>query len=365
MTLHASLASTRFELPDHLTATEPPEHRGLDRDGVRLLVAEAVAGAAGQTDIRLAHCRFRELGSYLRPGDLVVVNTSRTIAAEVDAVLDGDRPVVLHVATPLGDGSWVIELRTAPDASRPVLDARPGARLGLADGVRARLLAPYPGNAASPTGQGNRLWRAEVTGDLPEHLRRHGRPISYGYLSGQWPLADYQTVFGRHPGSAEMPSAGRPFSTALVTDLISRGIGFAAITLHTGVSSQEAGEPPQPERFEVPAGTARLVNATRQGGGRVIAVGTTVTRALESAADRAGRLSPARGWTELVIGPEHPARAVTGLITGLHNPDASHLLLVESVAGPRLAQRAYDAAVEARYLWHEFGDSCLLLAEPR
>jgi S-adenosylmethionine:tRNA ribosyltransferase-isomerase len=203
-----------------------------------------------------------------------------------------------------------------------------------------------------------------VTAGLPGYLRRHGRPISYGYLSRRWPLADYQTVFGRHPGSAEMPSAGRPFSTGLVTDLISRGVAFAPITLHTGVSSQEAGEPPQPERFEVPAATARLVNASRQAGGRVIAVGTTVTRALESAAGPDGRLSPARGWTELVIGPDHPARAVTGLITGLHNPDASHLLLVESVAGPRLAQQAYDAAVRARYLWHEFGDSCLLLAEP-
>ena len=198
-------------------------------------------------------------------------------------------------------------------------------------------------------------------GTLPDLLARQGRPISYGYLHGRWPLADYQTVFGRHPGSAEMPSAGRPFSTELVTELISRGIGFAPITLHTGVSSQEAGEGPQPERFEVPAGTARLVNATRLDGGRVIAVGTTVTRALESAADADGWLSPARGWTELVIGPDHPARAVTGLITGLHNPDASHLLLVESVAGAALAQQAYDAAVAAGYLWHEFGDSCLLL----
>lgn len=365
MTLHASPASTRFELPDDLTATEPPEQRGLARDGVRLLVAEAVPGAAEPPEVHLTHTRFRELGSHLRPGDLIVVNASQTIAAALDAVLDGDRPVVLHVATPLADGSWVLELRTAPEGARPILDARPGAEIDLAGGVRARLLAPYPAQAASPTGRGNRLWRAELTGDLLGHLRRHGRPISYGYLRGRWPLAEYQTVFGRYPGSAEMPSAGRPFSTGLVTELVSRGIGFAAITLHTGVSSQEAGEPPQPERFEVPDGTARLVNATRRGGGRVIAVGTTVTRALESAADPDGWLSPARGWTELVIGPDHPARAVTGLITGLHNPDASHLLLVESVAGPRLAQRAYDAAIQARYLWHEFGDSCLLLAEPR
>lgn len=363
MTAHAYSPSTRFELAEDLTATEPPEHRGLDRDGVRLLVAEGVPDAAEPDRIRLTHTRFRELGSHLQAGDLIVVNTSRTIAAEVDAVLDGE-PVVLHVASPLPDGGWVLELRTAPAAARPILDARPGTRIDLPQGLRARLLAPYPEHAASPTGEGNRLWRAEVSAGLPELLRRHGRPVSYGYLSERWPLADYQTVFGRHPGSAEMPSAGRPFSTGLVTELISRGVSFAPITLHTGVSSQEAGEPPQPERFEVPAATARLVNATRQAGSRVIAVGTTVTRALESAADPDGRLRPARGWTELVIGPDHPARVVTGLITGLHNPDASHLLLVESVAGPRLAQQAYDAAVEARYLWHEFGDSCLLLADP-
>jgi len=371
MTLHApagTAPSTHFDLPVDLTATEPPEHRGLGRDGVRLLVAEA-ASAPSAPGVRLAHSRFRDLGRYLRPGDLVVVNTSQTVAGEVDGVLaETGRPVVLHVATPTGplpDGSWVLELRTAPDATRPLLDCQPGTVVRLAADVAVRLLAPYPEPA--DTGSGTRLWRAEVTGGrpLPDLLVRHGRPISYGYLHGRWPLADYQTVFGRHPGSAEMPSAGRPFSAELVTDLVSRGIGFASITLHTGVSSQEAGETPQAERFEVPAGTARLVNATRLDGGRVIAVGTTVTRALESAAGADGWLAPAQGWTELVIGPDHPARVVTGLITGLHNPDASHLLLVESIAGAEVTQRAYDAAVAAGYLWHEFGDSCLLLGARR
>ncbi|HEX8769001.1 MAG TPA: S-adenosylmethionine:tRNA ribosyltransferase-isomerase [Jatrophihabitans sp.] len=363
MTMQAYAPTTRFDLPEDLTATEPPEHRGLTRDGVRLLVAESAPDEGG--GVRLTHTRFRKLGRHLTAGDLIVVNTSKTIAGEVDGTADGGWPVVLHVASPLEDGSWVVELRTAPDATRPVLHALPGEVITLADGVRVRLLAPYGGRAASPTGHGNRLWQAEVVSDQPfaDYLLRHGRPISYGYLHGHWPLADYQTVFAQHPGSAEMPSAGRPFSPELVTELVSLGIAIAPITLHTGVSSQDAGEPPQPERFEVPAATARLVNDTRLNGGRVIAVGTTVTRALESAADDHGWVSPAAGWTELVIGPDHPARAVTGLITGLHNPDASHLLLVESVAGAQLAQRAYDAAVEARYLWHEFGDSCLLLGD--
>jgi S-adenosylmethionine:tRNA ribosyltransferase-isomerase len=363
MTLLAHAPTTRFEFTEDLTATEPPEHRGLSRDGVRLLVAESVPGTPEPDGVRLTHRRFRDLGSYLRPGDLVVVNTSQTIAAEITGTGPDGQPVILHVATPLDDGSWVLELRTAPDAALPVLDAQPGEVIRLTAGGRARLLAPYPARAASPTGHGNRLWRAEVvaTPALPDYLLRHGRPISYGYLRGHWPLSDYQTVFARDPGSAEMPSAGRPFTAALVTDLLSRGIVFAPITLHTGVSSQEAGEPPQPERYSVPAATARLVNATRLNGGRIVAVGTTVTRALESAAGPDGQVTPAAGWTELVIGPDSPARVVTGLITGLHNPDASHLLLVESVAGAELTQRAYDAAVEARYRWHEFGDSCLLL----
>jgi S-adenosylmethionine:tRNA ribosyltransferase-isomerase len=129
------------------------------------------------------------------------------------------------------------------------------------------------------------------------------------------------------------------------------------------VSSQDAGEAPQPERFDVTADTAALVNGARARGGRVVAVGTTATRALESAASPDGMVAAARGWTELVIGPDRPVRVVDGLVTGWHNPEASHLLLVEAVAGPELTQRAYDAAVEGGYAWHEFGDSALLLRE--
>jgi S-adenosylmethionine:tRNA ribosyltransferase-isomerase len=196
---------------------------------------------------------------------------------------------------------------------------------------------------------------------LEDHLARHGRPIAYGYLDRRYPLAAYQTVFASRPGSAEMPSAARPFTTTLVTRLISAGVGVAAVTLHTGVSSQEAGEAPQPEWREVPAITARLVTATREEGGRVVAVGTTVTRALESAVGPDGQVHEARGWTDRLVSRDDPARVVDGLVTGWHDPDASHLLLVESVAGPDLTQRAYDAAVAGGYLWHEFGDAALLL----
>jgi S-adenosylmethionine:tRNA ribosyltransferase-isomerase len=196
---------------------------------------------------------------------------------------------------------------------------------------------------------------------LAGHLEAHGRPIAYGYLRDRFPVEAYQTVFARVPGSAEMASAARPFTAELVTSLVSSGVLIAPVTLHTGFSSQEAGEAPQPERFAVSGETAGLVNHVRSRGGRVVAVGTTATRAIESAADEAGTAHAAGGWTDVVISPDRPARVVDGLVTGWHDPDASHLLLVESVAGPALTQLAYDEAVEHRYAWHEFGDAGLFL----
>jgi S-adenosylmethionine:tRNA ribosyltransferase-isomerase len=202
-----------------------------------------------------------------------------------------------------------------------------------------------------------------VEGGVPGWLECVGRPISYGHLHVRPPLSAYQTVFARDPGSAEMPSAGRPFSARVLADLSRRGVGVSEVTLHAGVSSTEPGEPPPAEWYQVPPETAAQVNATHAKGGRVVAVGTTVARALESAADPRGRLSAHAGWTALVLGPDRAPRVVDGLITGWHEPDASHLLLLEAVAGPELVGQAYAAALAARYRWHEFGDSCLLLPE--
>jgi S-adenosylmethionine:tRNA ribosyltransferase-isomerase len=345
---------THFAGPDHTTAPVPPEERGVARDEVRMLVV---------TDEGVAHARFRDLPAYLAPGDLVVVNNSATLAAEFDALLRGRGPVVVHAATRQDDGTWVVELRTAPTASRAILDARVGDVLELPAKGRLTLLEPYPHADSSPTGTGNRLWRVAVTGPRPleRHLVRYGRPIAYGYLDRAYPLAAYQTVFATRPGSAEMPSAARPFSQELVTRLVATGIGVATVTLHTGVSSQEAGEAPQAEWFEVSATVARLVSATRGEGGRVVAVGTTVTRALESAVGEDGQVTAGSGWTTRVVSRDDPPRVVNGLVTGWHDPEASHLLLVEAVAGLGLTQRAYDEAARGGYLWHEFGDSALLL----
>jgi S-adenosylmethionine:tRNA ribosyltransferase-isomerase len=333
--------SIRFDLPEELSASAPPEARGLARDEVRLLVASP-------SDVH--HTVFTALSEHLRPGDLLVVNTSGTLPAAVDAVRDG-RPVVVHFATELDDGAWVVELR-APGG--PLLDGRAGERLELPGGASLTLLAPAVPGAV-------RLWRAAASVPVTGLLAAKGRPIRYGYVPRAWPLSDYQTVFAHEPGSAEMPSAARPFTSSLVTRLVTDGVLFAPLLLHTGVSSPEAAEPPQAERFRVSATTAALVSWVRERGGRVIAVGTTAARALESAASGDGAIRAAEGWTNLVLGPSRPARVVDGIVTGLHAPDASHLLLLEAVAGADVVQRAYDAAVERRYLWHEFGDVSLLL----
>jgi S-adenosylmethionine:tRNA ribosyltransferase-isomerase len=271
-----------------------------------------------------------------------------------------NRTVVVHFSTRHDDGTWTIELRR-PDRTGPILEAAPGEVVRLERGEVLLVQPVDPGNG--------RLWRArvDVSGGLRRYLRRHGRPIRYAYVPGEWGLERYQTRFAnlrRWPGSAEMPSAARPFTHRLVDRLRHAGIGIASIELHTGVSSQEAHEAPQPERFLVAPQTADAVNRTRSAGHRVVAVGTTVTRALETVADTVGSISPGSGWTELVLNGERPSRVVDGLITGWHPPEASHLRLLEAVAGAELVAEAYEAALAGRYLWHEFGDSCLLLPEP-
>ncbi len=328
-----------------LEAREPPEARGLARDEVRMLVA---------TTDGLTHARARDLPEHLRAGDVLVVNTSATLPAALPARRADGSLLHLHLSTPgAGPGQWVVELRRSGERFS---SGRAGETLALPTGASATLLAPYLAGA--------RLWLAAIDtagSRLHDYLQRHGAPIRYGYVDRPWPLADYQTVFALHPGSAEMPSAGRPFTPELVTALVARGVAVVPLLLHTGVSSQEAGEPPYPERYAVPATTAAMVNAARAGGGRVVAVGTTVVRALETVARDDGTLRAGAGWTRHVVTPERGARAVDGLVTGWHEPDASHLLMLEAVCGAPLVAASYDAATHAGYRWHEFGDVHLIL----
>jgi S-adenosylmethionine:tRNA ribosyltransferase-isomerase len=330
-------------------ATSPPERRGIPRDAVRLLI-----GRPGGVE----HAIFRELPRLLDPGDLLVVNTSATLPAALDAVGPGGRRLRLHLSTPArghdqAGGLWMVELRVpAGPGSLPFNAGERGWRLGLPGGGRARLLRGGP-----------RLWRARL--ELPvgvhEYLEAHGRPIRYSYAGADWPIEDYQTAFATVPGSVEMPSAARAFTPGLVVELVAAGIEIAPIVLHTGVSSPETGEPPFPEWFRVPEATARHVNAVRAGGGRVVAVGTTAVRALETAAAEDGSVAADEGWTDLVIDEGRGVRAVHGLLTGWHAPEATHIDLVRAVAGRDIVERSYAAATASRYLWHEFGDLNLLL----
>lgn len=331
-----------FELPAALEARVPPEARGLARDEVRLLVSYREGD-------RIVHATFLDLPWFLDAGDLVVVNDSATLPAALTATQPDGAEIPLHLSTQLDAETWVIEPR-GEGAER-----RTGAALRLPDGVTAELLRPHHGSA--------RLWVARLRLPAPpwEYLRRWGRPIAYSYAEGVWPLEMYQTVYARRPGSAEMPSAGRAFSPRVIDALAARGVGFAALTLHTGVASLESHEPPYEERIIVPARTATAVNAARERGSRVVAVGTTVVRALESAVGDDGRVRAASGWTDLVITPERGIRTADALVTGCHEPKASHLQMLAAIAPAEHLRRAYEEALSRGYLWHEFGDLHLIL----
>ncbi len=337
-----------FDLPRDLEAHEPPEARGLARDDVRLLVS--------RPEVAPAHARFRDLPDILDAGDLLVINTSATLPASLDAMRPDGSVVEVHLSTPLPAGLWVVELRQpAQPGTLPFHADVTGETLDVPAGGRVELLARYP--------RSGRLWVAvlHLPDDLEPYLAVHGRPIRYAHVDHDWPLAAYQTVYANEPGSAEMPSAGRAFTPELITALVARGIGVTPIVLHAGVGSLETGELPTPEPFRVPATTAARVNATRASGGRVVAVGTTVVRALETVGDAGGVAHPGEGWTEVIITAERGIRVVDGLLTGWHEPAASHLLMLEAVSGRQMLDDAYQAALAGRYLWHEFGDLHLLL----
>ena len=364
-----AVAGLDFVLSDDVIAHEPPEARGLPRDGVRLLVTDP------DTD-RVRHAAAHDVPDYLSAGDVLVVNASGTINAALDAWRQGqsngaDELIALHLSSPVpwtdaDDRRWVVELRRpTPEGTRPLLDARAGERIRLRSGGSATLIAPLVGGSHGLPNGSVRLWVAELDcpGGVMAYAAEFGAPIRYAYVPERWPLYMYQTMFGLEPGSAEMPSAGRPFTADVVMRLQAKGVDVVPIILHTGVASLEAGEPPYPERFRVPPCAASAVNRVRANGGRVVAVGTTVVRALETVAAADGTVSSGAGWTDLVITPERGVRAVDALITGFHEPRASHLAMLEAIAGRAHLKVAYRAALEARYLWHEFGDVQLILRE--
>lgn len=354
----SGLQTLEFELPRELEAGEPPEARGLSRDEVRLMVSR-------RADDGVTHAQFRELPQFLRAGDLLVINTSGTMNAALPARRAGGARLELHLSTHLPADLWIVELRGPDGAATRLEDADAGERLELPAGGSATLHAPYlPDHRPARIARGPvRLWIATLA--LPEpvdlYLARHGFPIRYGYVQEEWLISYYQTVYATETGSAEMPSAGRAFTPELITRLVARGVQIAPLLLHTGVASLEEHEPPYEEFYRVPLETARLVNGARGAGRRVIAVGTTVVRALETVTDAEGITHPGEGWTRLVVTQERGVQAVSGLLTGFHEPRASHLAMLEALAGRRHLEITYAAALRERYLWHEFGDLHLIL----
>jgi S-adenosylmethionine:tRNA ribosyltransferase-isomerase len=332
-------------LPPSLRAARPSARRGVRRDRVRLLVIDRATRSVG-------HSRFDRLTGLLGPGDLLVVNTSRVLPAAVRAVRASGEPVQLRPCVRRA-GEWdALAVQTGPPHANVPLTPGETLRIGQA---AVRVAGRRPDIPL--------LWRVELgERDDLDLILRHGEPIRYSYVPEPMPLDDYQPVYASHPGSAESPSAGLPFTWQLLRDLRAREVGLAELVLHTGLSSYQdddfdAEHHLFEEWFELGQEAAEAVNRA----GRVVAVGTTVVRALETAAGDDGRVRAARGWTRLAIGAERRPRVVDALLTGMHEPEASHFDLLRGFLDESLLAQAYRQAIGAGYLWHEFGDAALVI----
>ena len=341
--------AVRFYLPPELEAHQPAELRGVRRDQVRLLVLPRLQGP-------MVHTQFDALGEFLCAGDLLVVNTSRTLPALLRAHDEQGKPVEVRLAHRRSDEIW--------DAL--LLDGRvhighAGMRLDFGQGLTACVETRRPDLPF--------LWQVHFDRcciPLLDLIYRLGEPVRYGYVDKPLPIDLYQTVYAGEPGSVEMPSAGRPFTWQVLLKLKNQGIGLASILLHTGLSSTrddgiDLTHPVYDEDYFVPEATARAVNEAHAHKGRVIAVGTTVVRALESAVQPDGSVEATRGLTRLHITAEYRLKAVDALLTGMHEPQTSHLDLLSAFVAPPRLQAAYLEAIQRGYLWHEFGDVNLII----
>jgi S-adenosylmethionine:tRNA ribosyltransferase-isomerase len=346
-----------FKLPPELEASEPPEARGLRRDEVRLIVSHYL-------DDRITHAQFYDIPQYLNAGDVVVINTSGTMNAALNTTRADDTPLELHLSTHLPADLWIVEVRQPNGSStQPFYVAKSGETLRLPAEATATLLTPYNASDRNQHDGHTRLWIATLSLPCPllAYLAEYGFPIRYSYVKEGWPNSYYQTVYATETGSAEMPSAGRAFTPELITKLVAKGVHVVPLILHTGVASLEDHEPLYEEYYNVPADTAQVINAARTARRRIIAVGTTVVRALETITDTDGLTHPGEGWTRLVITPERGLSSVDGMLTGLHEPRATHLAMLEALAGRNHLRITYEEALKQRYLWHEFGDLHLIL----
>ena len=343
-----------FSLPQNLSAREPPERRrGRRRDAVRLLVISRRTGD-------VTHSCFERLCDFLVPGDLLVFNASRTLPALLSGWRDSDKAKVeVRLASHLSDNSWLALIRSGPE-NCPVLEER-NSVISFEFGLNARLESPHreiPG-----------MWKVRFSAsgaELIDLIYRLGEPVRYQYVSKPWELNYYQTIYARDPGSAEMPSAGRAFTWKMLLQLRKMGIETAFITLHTSLSSYLDDEldrrhPTIAEEYSIGTQTALKIGAASCAGKRIIAVGTTVVRALESAAQADGIVRAGHRYSGLMITPDYLLRVTDGILTGLHEPTASHLELLSAFISPMFLNEAYIGAVQLRYFWHEFGDLNLII----
>jgi S-adenosylmethionine:tRNA ribosyltransferase-isomerase len=326
----------------------------------RLLTIDPAAGS-------FADLRIGSLTELLEPGDLLVVNDGATMPAALEGRTRDGAYVEARLVSERGDGAFAAILfgdgssRMRTEDRGPAPRVAEGDELLLGDELAATIERV---DEASPRlvdlrfrETGARFWSA---------LYRSGRPIQYAYVEAPLELWHTQTRYASRPWCAELASAGRPLTWALLLELRRRGVGVAHVTHAAGISSTGDaaldGRLPMRERYDVPASTVRAVREAKLRGKRVVAVGTTVARALEGCARaHGGELVAASGETDLLIDGASPLRVVDGLLTGMHEPTESHYRLISAFVAPALLERANDHAREAGYLSHEFGDSTLIL----
>ena len=344
--------SLDFNLPYELQCGLPTEKRGIRRDEVRLMVSERHNDA-------IHHQQFHQLDQFLQAGDVIVFNTSGTIKAALEATWQDNTRLKVHFSTPLPNQRWLVELREIKsNGNERFFKARAGDVIAFKHGGNLLLSRPYYQDINYQHQDHLQLWEAELSLPLSfeRYLEHFGTPIRYKYIKETYPLSYYQTVFATEMGSAEMPSAGRAFTPELITRLVAKGVQFLPILLHTGIASLEVNEKPYDEFYRVPEPTATTLNLAREQGRRIIAVGTTVVRALETVTSPEGITKAGEGWTSVYITPQRGLYAVNALLTGFHEPRASHLLMLEALADRSHLEIAYTAAVKEQYQWHEFGD---------
>ncbi|MBM7662655.1 S-adenosylmethionine:tRNA ribosyltransferase-isomerase [Bacillus mesophilus] len=337
------MALTHFEVPNHLNAHQPIEFIGKNRDEVKLMILDRFTA-------RTFHGEFQDLGEFLETGDVLVLNNSRTIPAVLKGK-QGNRDIEIRLSRKVNELQWEALLTGGPYTGQNLL---------LPDNVKAKIIGNGSENPLV-------ILQFSVSGqDFYNFLYEYGEPIRYEYIKQPWSLDSYQTVYSSVPGSVEMPSAGRAFSWRLLNELRNKGVELAFVQLHAGLSYYGHDQWPDPskhpERFHIPTEAADKINRAKRNGKRVIAVGTTVVRTLETAGDDRGYVSEGSGVTHLYIHKETNIKVVDGLLTGLHEPEASHLDLLSAFVDREMLFKAYHHAIDRGYLWHEFGDMNLILS---